>query len=83
MTARRGQLLAAVTSVSVALAVDASAPPVIVPGRPGEEAVERPAEPRVRALADRIRASQGPEFATSVASEQSVEIARMRDLLPS
>ncbi|MEV2239731.1 DUF305 domain-containing protein [Micromonospora sp. NPDC049891] len=235
MTARRGRLLAAVTTVAVALAlggfalrggastpddpapaaatvpstaspapaaVDASAPPVIVPGRPGEEAVERPAdevrndspprynnldtwfvrmmiphheqalemaglaadraaEPRVRALADRIRASQGPEigvlrawltarglaaavdghdhatmrgmqsaeamrrlaaargaefdslflrmmtehhegavvmatdvlkvgldltveqFATSVASEQSVEIARMRDILPS
>ncbi|WBB51416.1 DUF305 domain-containing protein [Verrucosispora sp. WMMA2044] len=234
MTARRGRLLAAVTSVAVALAAgafalrgvsasddpapaaatapsaaspapapaDASVPPVIVPGRPGEEAVERPAdevrddappryngldtwfvrmmiphheqalemaalatdrstEPQVRALADRIRASQGPEigvlrawltarglsagvdghdhatmrgmqsaeamrrlaaargaefdrlfvrmmtdhhegavvmatdvlkvgvdltveqFATSVASEQSVEIARMRDLLPS
>ncbi|WBB52687.1 DUF305 domain-containing protein [Verrucosispora sp. WMMD573] len=235
MTTRRGRLLAAVTSIVVALAIggfalraghstsddpapaaatapstaspapspaDASVPPVIVPGRPGEEAVERPAdevrddappryngldtwfvrmmiphheqalemadlatdrsaEPQVRALADRIRASQGPEigvlrawltarglsagvdghdhatmrgmqsaeamrrlsaargaefdslfvrmmtehhegavvmatdvlkvgvdltveqFATSVASEQAVEIARMRDLLPS
>ncbi|GAB3842648.1 DUF305 domain-containing protein [Micromonospora andamanensis] len=233
MTGRRGRLLAAVTTVAVALTVgavalrggvsgaeapgpaaatapstrpapsgvDASAPPVIVPGRPGEDAVERPAdevrndspprynsldtwfvrmmiphheqalemaglatdraaEPRVRALAERIRASQGPEigvlrawltarglsagvdghdhatmrgmqpaeamrrlaaargaefdslflrmmtehhegavlmatdvlkvgldltveqFATSVASEQSIEIARMRDLLP-
>ncbi|MEV4711427.1 hypothetical protein [Micromonospora sp. NPDC049374] len=56
MTARRGQLLAAVTSVSVALAVGA-----FVLGL--DLTVE--------------------QFATSVASEQSVEIARMRDLLPS
>ncbi|MGW0505916.1 DUF305 domain-containing protein [Micromonospora sp. NPDC003241] len=134
MTARRGRLLAVVTSVVVVLAVsafalrdgDESAPPgpapaaaeasssvgsspdpdaplVIVPGRPGEPAVERPgtevrddspprfntldawfarmmiphheqalemsalapdraADPRVRALADRIRAGQRPEI---------------------
>ncbi|MEU5553122.1 DUF305 domain-containing protein [Micromonospora sp. NPDC047793] len=137
MTARRGRLLAVVTSVVVALAVsafalrdgdrpvppapapaaatadpsppvdpspaDPDAPLVIVPGRPGEPAVERPgaevrddspprfntldawfarmmiphheqalemaalapdraADPRVRALADRIRAGQRPEI---------------------